>query len=138
MGGLGYYSMAATRPMNGLRGLAGPFANLRRRIAAWSARRKAKSTVKAMNAVAAVAAMAADTDPRFMPNSMSPMAAAHTGRFMPGGTYAQVGEEYSPQFLAKSHMVAHLTRGQGGLPHNYAQSQVATSLRAWSDRWYGG
>jgi hypothetical protein len=115
--GLGYLSMEPTYPLNGLG--AGPIAKLRMKFAAWNARRKARSMAgfgKAMNA----------------------MAAAQTGRFMPGGAYAQVGQEYSPQFIAKEQMIANLTHGQGGLPQNWARAQAATSRHIWDNRWWNG
>jgi hypothetical protein len=75
---------------------------------------------------------------------MPPQAAAaafmaargHGRQYMPGGAYGQVGEQYSPQLIAKEQMVAHLTSGGTGLPPAFAEAQAATSWRNWSSPWW--
>jgi len=90
----------------------GVIEKLRLRFMAWKSRKKAKAFMQ------------------------GPPMVAQTAAFMPGGAYAQVGEQYSPQMLMKEQMVALLT--QGTLSPEYAQAQAQTSLNHWNNRWWNG
>jgi hypothetical protein len=128
-------------PAGGLEGLGrflgatsniGLINKLRLRFAEWKARKQAQRFVA--------------VDPSITPRSapLMPVAMmeahdfgigpAHNARFTPGGAYGQVGEQYSPQFLAKEEMIAYLTGS--GSPADFAEAQAATSRRNWTSPWW--
>lgn len=65
------------------------------------------------------------------------MAEGPRSQYMPGGAYAQVGEQYSPQLIMKEQMVAHLTSNGTRLPPDFAEAQAATSWHNWTNPWWG-
>jgi hypothetical protein len=112
--------------LSGLRGLGGIgfLDRIRMRFAAWKARRQLSNFGQQMSAMAHARNEAA--------------AVERGGRFeiLPGGTYAQVGIDQSPQLIAKESMVEFLTRGREALPNEWAQAKAQASLRRWSSPWY--